>query len=50
MMTERGVRVLPVLQNGKFLGLVTLDDLARDSLALAAMVFAKTAEQRLSDG
>jgi CBS domain-containing protein len=46
MMTEHGVRVLPVVQNGKFIGLLTLDNLARESLALAAMVFAKTMEQQ----
>jgi len=46
MMTEHGVRALPVVQNGKLVGLLTLDDLARESLALAAMVFAKTVEQQ----
>jgi CBS domain-containing protein len=42
VMVNNGVRVLPVAQNGKFLGLFTLDDLARESLALASMVFSKT--------
>jgi len=46
MMAEHRVRVLPVVQNGRLLGLLNLDDLARESLALAAMVFAKTVEQR----
>ena len=42
VMVNNGVRVLPVAQNGKLLGLFTLDDLAGESLALAAMVFSKT--------
>jgi len=42
VMVNNGVRMLPVAQNGKLLGLFTLDDLARESLALAAMVFSKT--------
>ena len=42
VMVDRGVRVLPVAQNSKLLGLFTLDDLARESMALAAAVFVKT--------
>ena len=48
MMVNNDVRELPVAQNGKFLGLFTLDDLARESIALAAMVFAKTARLRIT--
>jgi CBS domain-containing protein len=47
VMVNNGVRVLPVAQNGKFLGLLTLDDLARESMALAAMTFAKTAKMAM---
>lgn len=50
MMVNHGVRVLPVVQNGKLLGLLTLEHLARESLALAAMVFAKTAEPQAANG
>ena len=46
VMVNRGVRVLPVAQNRKLLGLFTLDDLARESLALAAIVLVKTAGER----
>jgi CBS domain-containing protein len=42
IMINNNVHVLAVAQNGELLGLLTLDDLARESLALAAMVFAKT--------
>ena len=48
VMVNSGVRVLPVAQNGKLLGLFTLDDLARESLALAAMVFSKTIKLQAS--
>ena len=51
VMVDNGARVLPVAQNGKLLGLFTLDDLARESLGLAAMVFSKTVKlsQRRGD-
>jgi CBS domain-containing protein len=42
LMVNRNARVLPVVENGKLVGLLTLDDLARESPALAAMVFCKT--------
>ena len=48
VMVDNGVRVLPVAQNGKLLGLFTLDDLARESLGLAAMVFSKTIKLQAS--
>ena len=47
VMVHNGVRVLPVAQNGKLLGLFTLDDLARSSMFLAAMTFAKTAKMAM---
>lgn len=46
IMVNNDVRVLPVAQNGKLLGLFTLDDLARESLALAATVLVETARKR----
>jgi len=48
LMINNNVQVLAVAQNGKLLGLLTLDDLARESLALAAMVFSKTITPRAS--
>ena len=48
VMVNNGVRVLPVAQNEKLLGLFTLDDLAQESLALAAMVFSKTVKLQAS--
>ena len=41
IMASNGVQALPVARNGKLVGLFTLDDLARESLALAAMVLFK---------
>ena len=48
LMAEQAVRVLPVVENGRFVGLVTLEDLAQESIALAAMVFSKTLKPRAS--
>ncbi|MBI2908772.1 MAG: CBS domain-containing protein [Chloroflexi bacterium] len=48
VMASHGVAVLPVAQNGKLLGLITLENLARESLGLAAIVFAKMTERRAS--
>jgi len=42
VMADNGIQVMPVAQNGKLLGLLTLDDLAQESLAVAAWVFSKT--------
>jgi len=41
LMINNNVQVLAVTQNGELLGLLTLEDMARESLALAALVFAK---------
>ena len=43
VMIDHGVRVLPVTHNEQLLGLFTLDDLARESMALAAVILTKTA-------
>ncbi len=42
-MVDSGTRVLLVVDKGQLAGLFTLDDFARESPALAVMVFAKTA-------
>ena len=42
VMADRGIKVLPVVHNGKLVGLLSLDDLKRKSPALAAMVFSKS--------
>jgi len=45
VMANSGVHYLPVLnRTGKFVGLVTLDDLVSESLALAGMVLSKTSK------
>lgn len=44
VMVENGVRVLPVVENGKLCGLLSLDNLARTSSGIAALVFVKTAK------
>ena len=49
-MAGSGIRVLPVVQDGKLVGLFTLEDLARQNLALAAMVFSKILELQVSSG
>jgi signal-transduction protein with cAMP-binding, CBS, and nucleotidyltransferase domain len=41
VMANRGVRNLPVVQNGRLLGMLGLEDIARESMALAAMVFSR---------
>ena len=41
VMANNSVRVLPVVQNGKLFGLFSLEDLARESPALATLVFSK---------
>jgi len=48
VMVNNDVQVLAVVQNGELLGLLTLEDLARASLALAAMVFSRTMASRTS--
>ncbi len=47
VMVSHGIRMLPVAQNGKLLGIFTMDDLAQESLALAAMVLIKTAKLKV---
>lgn len=42
VMADRGTKVLPVVQDGKLLGLLSLDDLTKKSPALAAMVFSRS--------
>lgn len=42
IMVNKGVHVLPVVKNGRLLGLFTLENLAHRSQALAALVFSKT--------
>jgi len=41
-MVDRAAQMLMVIENGKVVGLLTLKDLARESPALAAMVFCRT--------
>ena len=48
LMINKGVQVLAVVENGNLVGLLTLEDLARESLAMAAMVFSKTIEGQVS--
>lgn len=48
VMVNNDVWVLPVVQDGELLGLLTLDGLAEESLALAALVFSKTIRPRTS--
>jgi len=49
VMVNHGVRVLPVAQSGKLLGLFTLDDLTRESLTMAAVVFTQTARPKAAN-
>jgi CBS domain-containing protein len=42
VMVNNDVQVLAVVQNGELLGLLTLEDVARESPALAVMVFSRT--------
>ena len=46
VMADRGVKVLPVVQDSKLVGLLSLDDLTRKSPALAAMVFSRSIKPR----
>lgn len=49
IMAANRVRVLPVAQNGRLVGVITLHDLARESLALAALVLARIAEHEAAE-
>ena len=42
VMADRGTKVLPVVQGSKLVGLLSLDDLTRESSALAAVVFSRS--------
>ncbi len=51
IMASHQVHYLPVVHNGgKFVGLLTLDDLVKESLALASMVLARTEKKEPSNG
>ena len=51
IMASHRVHYLPVVHNGgKFVGLLTLDDLVKESLALASMVLARTDEKQSANG
>lgn len=41
VMASSSVKTLPVVQDGRLVGMFSLEDMARGSLALAAMVFSK---------
>ena len=49
VMADRGVKVLPVVQDSKLVGLLSLDDLTRKSPALAAMVFSRSVKPQASN-
>ncbi len=42
LMVDRAAQVLLVMENSEVVGLLTLEDLARENPPLAAMVFCKT--------
>ncbi len=44
VMADHGIRVLPVVQSRRLLGLLTLENLICENLTLAAMVLTKTAK------
>ena len=48
VMVNHGVRVVVVAKNAELLGLLTLDDIAQESLAIAALVFSKTLQPHAS--
>ena len=45
-MAVNGVNVLPVTQNERLLGVLSIDDIAMVSLAAAAAVLVKTAKEK----
>ena len=49
VMADRGTKVLPVVQDSKLVGLLSLDDLARKNPALAAMVFSRSVKPPASN-
>jgi CBS domain-containing protein len=51
IMAKNRVHYLPVVQNGgKLMGILTLDDLAKENIALASMVLARTDEKHSTNG
>ena len=46
VMADKGIKVLPVVQDGKLVGLLSLVDLTKKSPALAAMVFSRSISSR----
>ncbi len=48
VMVDKSVHVLPVVDNGKLLGLFSLDNLAQKSRGVAAVVFCKTIKLQTS--
>jgi CBS domain-containing protein len=48
VMASHGVQTLPVVQNGKLLGILTLDDLIRETPALAVMVMTSKSEGKVN--
>ena len=49
VMADRGIKVLPVVQDSKLVGLLSLDDLTQKSPALAAMVFSRSIKLQAND-
>ena len=47
-MVNHSVQSLPVVQNGRLLGLITVDDLVEESPALAFMVFSKRNKSKVN--
>ncbi|MFH1650717.1 MAG: CBS domain-containing protein [Chloroflexota bacterium] len=49
VMADRDIKVMPVVQDSKLVGLLSLDDLTRKSPALAAMVFSRSVKPPASN-
>ncbi len=45
-MVDSGMYALPVVKGNKLVGLITVEDLARENLPLAAVVFANSSRQK----
>lgn len=48
VMVEKGVHVLPVVDNGKLIGMFSLNNLAQKSRGVAAVIFCKTIKLQTS--
>ncbi len=48
LMVASGARALPIIHESRFIGLLTLDDLARESPALAALAFYRIAKVQVA--